>query len=162
MSRMQFTETRKAPAPPTLHSTIAKSAISLPTSNPIGQTYGGLNTIVKQGWASVKEDGIKSWIWYANHLYQHSRISGTEAACTNAFRTKKYLILKEGSLNMMKNEFSASISSQIPLREVSNVQRLEVKGYCFEIVRDMSNSNTSKSYFLSLKNDKELYEWMVR
>lgn len=61
----------------------------------------------------------------------------------------------------MKNEFSASVSSQIPLREVSNVQRLEVKGFCFEIIRDMSNGNTSRSYYISLKNDKELYEWMV-
>lgn len=67
MSRMQFTETRKAPAPPSLNNSIVKSAISLPTSNPIWQTYGGLNTIVKQGWASVKEDGIKSWIWYEIH-----------------------------------------------------------------------------------------------
>lgn len=62
---------------------------------------------------------------------------------------------------MMKNEFSASISSQIPLREVSNVQRLEAKGFCFEIVRDMGNSNSSKSYFISMKSDSELYAWMV-
>lgn len=60
----------------------------------------------------------------------------------------------------MKNEMSASISSQIPLREVSNVQRLDTKGYCFEIVREMGGSAT-KSYFLSLKSDSELYAWMV-
>lgn len=65
MSQMQFTETRKAPTPPSFTRTISKNTISLPTSNPSGQTYGGLNTVVKQGWASVKEDGIKSWIWYA-------------------------------------------------------------------------------------------------
>lgn len=132
-------ETRKAPAPPTSVSSsgISKSAISLPTSNPSSQGYGGLNTVVKQGWASVKEDGLKSWIW-----------------------TKKYLVLKEGSLNMMKNETSISVVSQIPLREVSNVQRLETKGFCFEIIRDTGNSSTGRSYFISLKSDGELYAWM--
>ncbi|CCG82409.1 Protein kinase STE20p [Taphrina deformans PYCC 5710] len=137
MSQLQFTDVRKAPTPPSMNHPIIKSAISLPTSNPISQGYGGLNAVVKQGWASVKEDGIKSWIW-----------------------TKKYMILKEGTLNLMKNESSASISSQIPLREVTNVQRLETKGYCFEILRDISSSNVTKSYFISLKSDAELYSWM--
>ena len=137
MSQTQFLDTRKAPTPPVGTTTINKSAISLPTSNPSSQSYGGLNTIVKQGWASVKEDGIKSWIW-----------------------TKKYLILREGALNIMKNDTSASISSQVPLREVTNVQRVETKGFCFEIIRDMGASGGNKSYFISLKSDSELYAWL--
>ena len=63
---------------------------------------------------------------------------------------------------MMRNETSSTISSQIPLREVSNVQRLEAKGYCFEIVRELGNSSHTRSYFVSLKSDSELYAWMVR
>ena len=132
----QFMETRKAPTPPVGTTSILKSAISLPTSNPSSQGYGGLNSIVKQGWASVKEDGIKSWIW-----------------------TKKYLILREGSLNFMRHETATTPSSQIPLREVTHVQRLETKGYCFEIIRDGS-ATTTRSYFISLKSDGELYAWM--
>lgn len=93
-------------------------------------------------------------------LVNHTRRRGRQALTQT--RTKKYLILKEGTLNMMKNETSTSISSQIPLREVTNVQRLETKGYCFEVVRDMGSSSATKSYFVSLKSDAELYEWMVK
>ncbi|ORY87899.1 kinase-like domain-containing protein [Protomyces lactucae-debilis] len=133
----QFTDIRPAPTPPSAWSgSINKNAISLPTSNPNSQGYGGLATIIKQGWASVKEDGIKSWIW-----------------------TKKYLILKEGTLNMMKNEQATSPSIQIPLREVSNVQRLESKSPCIEIVRDMGNAQI-RTFVIALKTDTELYAWM--
>jgi protein-serine/threonine kinase len=133
----QFTDIRPAPTPPSAWSgAINKNAISLPTSNPNSHGYGGLAAVVKQGWASVKEDGIKSWIW-----------------------TKKYLILKEGTLNMMKNEQATSPSIQIPLREVSNVQRLESKSPCIEIVRDM-NGLQARTFIIALKTDSELYAWM--
>ncbi len=124
---------RPAPSPPV---GIMKHQISLPTSNPNSKTYSALNSVIKEGWASVKEDGIKSWIW-----------------------TKKYLVLKEANLSLLKNQ-AGSLSSLIPLREVCNVTRIENKSLCFEIVRDMGVDSPKKSYYVSLKTDSELYTWM--
>ena len=41
------------------------------------------NEIIKQGWASVKEEGFTSWIW-----------------------AKKYLILRDQTLSLHKSEVS--------------------------------------------------------
>ncbi|QSL66867.1 hypothetical protein MERGE_001254 [Pneumocystis wakefieldiae] len=91
-----------------------------------------------------KEDSIKSWIW-----------------------AKKYLVLKEKILYILKNESSTSPGLSIPLREIANVSRIGLKDYCFEIVRDpgmgmciRNGSGTKKSYFVSLKSDNDLYSWM--
>lgn len=51
---------------------------------------------------------------------------------------------------------SASPSLSIPLYSVSNVTRVDLKPYCFEIIRSSSN----KSVFVSCKNDPELYSWI--
>ena len=40
------------------------------------------------------------------------------------------------------------------LREVKEVKRIELKPYCFEIV------TKEKSFYISCKNDDELYSWM--
>ena len=123
--------------PSTMHpvSAISKASISLPTSNPSSQSYMGVNKIIRRGWASVKEDGIKSWIW-----------------------TKKYLVLRDSSLSFMKNDVSGTLAFQIPLREVSSVQRADSKHFVFEIVREAGNSQ--RTYAVAVKSDSELYAWI--
>ncbi len=40
------------------------------------------------------------------------------------------------------------------LKEVESIQRTELKPFCLEIV------TREKSYYISLKNDEEVYSWM--
>lgn len=42
----------------------------------------------------------------------------------------------------------------IRLGEISKVSRTDLKPYCFEV------ETKDKTYYLSLKNDEELYNWM--
>lgn len=92
------------------------------------------NRVLKSGFASVKEDGssFRSLMW-----------------------TKKYLVLRENALDFQKSETS-SVQFSIPLYTVSNVTRVDLKPYCFEIVR----SSGFKSVFVVCKNDTELYAWI--
>ncbi|KAI9339663.1 kinase-like domain-containing protein [Obelidium mucronatum] len=87
--------------------------------------------IVKQGPISIKEEGIRAWMW-----------------------SKRYLYLRQETLTVHRNEESKQPSVMIFLNEVEQVQRNELKPYCMEIV------TKDKSYFLACKNDEELYSWM--
>ncbi|CAN6620195.1 serine/threonine-protein kinase Cla4p [Trichomonascus vanleenenianus] len=88
--------------------------------------------IMKQGWVSVKEDGTMRFIW-----------------------AKKFLVLRDNSLDFLKNETSTSPQS-IPLYTISSVTRVDIKPYCFEIIRSSGN----KSVYVACKNDSELYSWI--
>ena len=87
--------------------------------------------IVRSGYVSVKEDGIRSWIW-----------------------SKKWLVLRETTLLMHKNESAQQASAVVLLRDVTNVQRTDLKPYCIEL------ETKDKTYYLQLKSDEELYGWM--
>ncbi|KAG4305018.1 hypothetical protein PORY_001693 [Pneumocystis oryctolagi] len=132
-----------APAPPKISSYSSLNSSSARAAN-APKIYRDAKTVLKIGWASVKEDSIKSWMW-----------------------TKKYLVLKEKALYILKNENATSSGIVIPLREITNVSRIELKDYCFEIVREPGvgtsipdGSGAKKSYFISVKSDSELYSWM--
>ncbi|KAI8853897.1 kinase-like domain-containing protein [Chytridium lagenaria] len=75
--------------------------------------------VVKRGYASVKEDGIRSFMW-----------------------SKKWLLLREQTLTIHRNENTYQSLYLIFLKDVESVQRIELKPYCFEI------------------SDEELYSWM--
>ncbi|KAG5354359.1 Serine/threonine-protein kinase CLA4 [Yarrowia sp. C11] len=92
------------------------------------------NRVLKAGFASVKEDGssFRSLMW-----------------------AKKYMVLRENALDFQKSETS-SVQFSIPLYTVSNVTRVDLKPYCFEVVR----SSGFKSVFVVCKNDTELYAWI--
>ncbi|KAK9492830.1 kinase-like domain-containing protein [Lipomyces doorenjongii] len=143
-SNSAFMNPGPAPAPPVNRPPLATKASAsnvqvLPSNrifSPVSAT-GGLNLglkgqIIKQGWASVKEDGLRSFIW-----------------------TKKYLMLRDSSVDIHKNESSPPTSS-VALATVTNVSRVDVKPYCFEIVR----TSGTKSLFVSCKSDVDLYSWM--
>ncbi|KAJ3029125.1 UNVERIFIED_CONTAM: Protein kinase [Siphonaria sp. JEL0065] len=87
--------------------------------------------IVKQGPISIKEEGIRAWMW-----------------------SKRYLFLRQETLTVHRNEDSKQPSVIIFLNEVEQVQRNELKPYCMEIV------TKDKSYFMACKSDEELYSWM--
>lgn len=60
-----------------------------------GSGAGSAQTIVRRGWVSVKEDGLRAWIW-----------------------SKRWLVLREQTLTFYKNEvhlLSLSISAPVAL-----------------------------------------------
>nr|AAG38545.1 protein kinase Ste20 [Pneumocystis carinii] len=138
LSSQYFMNPGPAPAPPIKIPSYSSSNIYAGRCFDVSHTYKGSKGVLKAGWANVKEEGIKSWIW-----------------------SKKYLVLTDKVLRVMKNESSTSPGLSIPLREIMNVSRAELKDYCFEILRDPGiGSGTKKSYFISLKSDNDLYSWM--
>ncbi|CAG8787657.1 25806_t:CDS:2, partial [Racocetra persica] len=87
--------------------------------------------VVKKGYISVKEDGLRAWIW-----------------------SKRWMLLREQTLTFHRNENTYQAVALIFLKEITSVSRTELKPYCFEI------QTKDKTYYLSCKNDEELYSWM--
>lgn len=87
--------------------------------------------VVKRGYIAVKEDGIRSWIW-----------------------SKRWLLLREQTLTLHRNENTYQAVALIFLRDIEAVSRNELRPYCFELV------TKEKTYYISCKNDDELYCWM--
>ncbi|CAG8454967.1 3090_t:CDS:10 [Ambispora leptoticha] len=87
--------------------------------------------VVKKGYISVKEDGFKAWIW-----------------------SKRWMQLREQTLTFHRNENTYQAIALVFLKEITSVQRTDLKPYCLEI------QTKDKTYYLSCKNDEELYSWM--
>nr|QPG55753.1 pheromone receptor [Auricularia cornea] len=85
--------------------------------------------IIRRGWASVKEDGFASFLW-----------------------ARKFLILRDQTLSFHKNE-SGSQTNVIYLRDITNIERTDLKPYCLLL------DTKEKRFFFSLKNDEEVYGW---
>jgi len=109
------------------------------TSNPASPAISASNlslqpnptTIVRRGFAKLKEDGLRSWIW-----------------------SQRWLILREQTLTFHKNETTSTAAALIFLKEITNVTRTDLRPYCLEV------ETKDKTYNLALKNDEELYGWM--
>ncbi|PWZ01504.1 putative Cla4-p21-activated kinase [Testicularia cyperi] len=95
-----------------------------------GATASG-SAVVRKGWISVKEDGIRSWIW-----------------------SKRWLALREQTLTFHKNETTYQAVALVFLKDISNVSRTDLKPYCIEV------ETKDKTFYLQLKSDEELYGWM--
>ncbi|KAJ3206356.1 Protein kinase, partial [Entophlyctis luteolus] len=72
-------------------------------------------------------------------------------------------VIKRGPVSMRKDGLRAWMwstcetkqpSTIIFLKDVEQVQRSELKPYCFEIV------TRDRSYFVACRSDEELYSWM--
>ncbi|KAI7947172.1 hypothetical protein MJO28_009080 [Puccinia striiformis f. sp. tritici] len=108
-------------------------------ANPTSPSLSGSNlplqpnptTIVRRGFAKLKEDGLRSWIW-----------------------SQRWLILREQTLTFHKNETTSTAAALIFLKEITNVSRTDLRPYCLEV------ETKDKTYNLALKNDEELYGWM--
>lgn len=129
----------------TVPSQYSGSTISLPLGRQSSNTdgSGGLG-IIKQGWASVKENRnfINPW-------------------------KQKYLILRKECLDFHKAEGS-KVAYTLFLKDVINVGRVEAAGTIFEIKRNTSGSSTSpgdddgtlRTLHIKVKGDDDLYEWI--
>ncbi|ORY22445.1 kinase-like domain-containing protein [Naematelia encephala] len=89
------------------------------------------NVVIRTGPASVKEEGIKSWLW-----------------------SKRWLVLGGAELQIFKNEQSSSPSYVCQLSDVVDVQRVDLKPFCVELeIKD-------KLLYFAFRSDEEVYGWM--
>ncbi|PLW46376.1 hypothetical protein PCANC_00121 [Puccinia coronata f. sp. avenae] len=89
------------------------------------------SNILRKGLVCLKEDGLRSWKW-----------------------SQRWLILREQTLTLHKNETTCGAATLIFLQEITNITRTDLKPYCLEV------ETKDKTYNLALKNDEELYGWM--
>ncbi|CAO3702494.1 unnamed protein product [Rhizopus stolonifer] len=90
-----------------------------------------MSDVIKEGYLSVKEDGLRAWIW-----------------------SKRYCVLRDQALTFHRNEQFGQCVALIFLKEITSVTRTNLKPYCFE------TATKDKTYFIACKNDEELYSWM--
>ncbi|GAA5919377.1 hypothetical protein JCM5296_001719 [Sporobolomyces johnsonii] len=124
--------TPSRPAPPVPGQASAPSPAPKPPTMdvPSGRTHA--QTIVRRGWVSVKEDGLRAWIW-----------------------SKRWLVLREQTLSFYKNEASTSAASTVvQLQDLTSVTREDLKPFCISLV------TPARTFYLALKSDEELYGWM--
>ncbi|KAG9046241.1 Protein kinase [Tulasnella sp. UAMH 9824] len=87
--------------------------------------------VVRSGYASVKEDGFASLFW-----------------------NRRWMVLKEEILTFHKNEnASTQAMAQVMLKDVSNVERTDLKPYCLLL------ETRDRRIHLAFKSDEELYAW---
>ncbi|KAK4689774.1 serine/threonine-protein kinase CLA4, partial [Tremellales sp. Uapishka_1] len=89
------------------------------------------NAIVRTGPASVKEEGLRSFLW-----------------------SKRWLVLGGTELQIFKSEQSSSPAYNCNLNDVVDVQRVDLKPFCIELeVKD-------KLLYFAFRSDEEVYGWM--
>ncbi|KAJ1720668.1 Protein kinase [Coemansia erecta] len=87
----------------------------------------GSGVIYKNGYISLKE----SWLW-----------------------SRRWAVLKRGTLSFHKNEKAIQATALIFLKEVQSVNRSDAKLYCIEI------KTKDRDYYIQCASDDDLYSWM--
>ncbi|KAI0334170.1 Pkinase-domain-containing protein [Cubamyces sp. BRFM 1775] len=147
-----LTPTRPAPAAPGRRNDVLASSgysssfsvgMSSPSSSAYAQSYTGIggspdrnsgsvnsSNVVRSGTVNVKEEGLVSFLW-----------------------RPKWLVLKEYTLSIHKNESSSQSQTLINLSDIANIERTDLKPYCLLL------ETKDKRIYFSLKSDEELYGW---
>jgi serine/threonine-protein kinase CLA4 len=109
--------------------------------------FGGADSILKEGFAKVKEDGglFKSFVW-----------------------NDRFLVLREYQLDFLKSQSSNKVATTINLRDVTNITRSEVHPFSFEITRVISSGTgaspprdgPSKSTICKVETENDVYSWI--
>nr|ACZ80664.1 putative serine/threonine p21-activated kinase [Cryptococcus depauperatus] len=89
------------------------------------------NAPVRSGAASIKEDGLRAFMW-----------------------SKRWLILGERELRVFKNENATSPVYILSLDTIQDIQRVDLKPFCIEI------EIPDKLLYLAFRSDDEVYGWM--
>ncbi|KAI8803156.1 kinase-like domain-containing protein [Cladochytrium replicatum] len=90
------------------------------------------SSVVKSGYAQVKEDGLKSFMW-----------------------SKRWMLLRDQILTFHRNENTYQALNVLFLKEVEGVNRSEVKENTFEL-----QMKDGKTFYVACKSDDEVYSWM--
>lgn len=128
----------------TLQSTNASSTSLIRSKT---EAFGGADSIIKEGFAKVKEDGglFKSFVW-----------------------NDRFLVLREYQLDFLKSQSNTKVANSINLRDVTNITRSEVHPFSFEITRVLSSGagaspprdGPSKSTICKVETENDVYSWI--
>lgn len=112
------------------------SAGSLPATPSLGrsETSNGDFTVVKDGWAKVKEEG---------------------GGFMKAFWNERFLVLREKQLDFLKSSSSSKTANTILLRDVSHITRSDNYPFSLELTRE-----GNKVWILKFDTDTDVYNWM--
>ena len=156
----EHSEYSNSSSPGGYNTSLSSFTPSSPSASPYAFPYSGIggspnrgpddalnSQIVRSGLVSMKEDSFANW------LFQ-----------------RKWLVLREQTLSIHKNEVRLLTSlnvlplltvlqtspqqSVIMLSGISNIERIDMKPYCLLL------ETTDRRFYLSLKNDEELYGWL--
>ncbi|KAF2484744.1 kinase-like domain-containing protein [Neohortaea acidophila] len=94
----------------------------------------GENTVVRDGWAKVKEEG---------------------GGFMKSFWNERFLVLREKQLDFLKSNTSSKTTNVIALREILNVTRCDNYPFSLELARE-----GGKVWILRFETDNEVYGWM--
>lgn len=123
----------QTPGSPHLMHLNTSSTTSLGRSD-TGSLGSGEFTVVKDGWARIKEEG---------------------GGFMKAFWSERFLVLREKQLDFLKNNTSSKTSFTILLRDISNVTRSDNYPYSVELTKV-----DNKQWILKFETDNEVYGWM--
>jgi hypothetical protein len=123
------------------------STTSLLTRSQTEKISTGAYSVIKDGWAKVKEEGgiFKGLIW-----------------------NDRFLVLREYQLDFLKSNNSPKVSSSIQLRDVINITRSEVVTNAFEVTRLTASSSgaspprdgPTRVTICKVETDDEVYSWI--
>ena len=114
-------------------SSLASPITATSTRGPGFDSIVGESTVVRDGWAKVKEEGggfMKFW-------------------------NERFLVLREKQLDFLKSASSSKISQTVFLKEVSNITRSDNYPFSLELTKE-----DSKTWILKFETDNEVYGWM--
>ena len=115
-------------------SSIASSASTSSLSRMNSDHSNGEFTVVKDGWAKVKEEG---------------------GGFMKAFWSERFLVLREKQLDFLKSNTSSKTSFSISLRDVANIERSANYPFSLELTKE-----GGKQWILKFEQDSEVYGWM--
>ena len=116
------------------------TTLNSPTTATSGKGSGfesierGEFTVVRDGWAKVKEEG---------------------GGFMKSFWNERFLVLREKQLDFLKSQTSNKTSHTILLRELSNITRSDNYPFALELTKD-----DAKVWILKFDGDNEVYGWM--
>ncbi|KAI7228490.1 serine/threonine protein kinase [Hortaea werneckii] len=125
---------QQTPGNPNLMHFNTSSSSSLNRSDTGSIGSSGEFTVVKDGWAKVKEEG---------------------GGFMKAFWSERFLVLREKQVDFLKNNNSSKTSFTILLRDINNVTRSDNYPYSVELTKV-----DSKQWILKFDTDNEVYSWM--
>lgn len=97
-------------------------------------TNNGEMTVIKDGWAKVKEEG---------------------GGFMKSFWNERFLVLREKQLDFLKNQQNNKTTNIIYLKDVSHITRSDNYPFALEVTRD-----GNKMWILKFDTDTEVYNWM--
>ncbi|OWZ78050.1 protein-serine/threonine kinase [Cryptococcus neoformans Bt85] len=101
------------------------------TGNPARNIVFNKDAVVRSGTANVKEEGLRAFMW-----------------------SKRWLVLRNSEFCIYKNENSPSPIYALPLENVQDVQRVDLKPFCIEI------ETGDRLIYFAVRTDDDVYGWM--